>query len=72
MVARRYWCAMTLICASRINGFTSFKQLFKKFSDNPGFKKWLSDVVLGATDGEVGNSGVYTGIVTGTGTPARG
>ena len=24
-------------------------ELFKQFSDNPGFKKWLSDIMFGAT-----------------------
>ena len=24
-------------------------ELFKQFSDNPGFKKWLSDTIFGAT-----------------------
>jgi len=24
-------------------------ELFKQFCDNPGFKKWLSDTVFGAT-----------------------
>lgn len=24
-------------------------ELFKQFCDNPGFKKWLSDTIFGAT-----------------------
>jgi type I restriction enzyme R subunit len=24
-------------------------ELFKQFSENPGFKKWLSDTIFGAT-----------------------
>ncbi len=29
-------------------------ELFKQFSDNPGFKKWLSDTIFGVTYEEAG------------------
>jgi type I restriction enzyme R subunit len=28
---------------------TDHTQLFKQFSDNPSFKKWMSDTIFGAT-----------------------
>ena len=31
---------------------TDHTELFKQFSDNPGFKKWLSDTIFTATYGE--------------------
>ncbi len=27
-------------------------ELFKQFSDNPGFKKWLADTIFNVTDDE--------------------
>jgi type I restriction enzyme R subunit len=33
-------------------------ELFKLFSDNPSFKKWLGDTIFGVTYQSTGNGGV--------------
>lgn len=33
--------------------------LFKQFSDNPSFKKWLADTIFGVTYGGAGVQGCY-------------
>jgi type I restriction enzyme R subunit len=37
-------------------------ELFKQFSDNPSFKKWLGDTIFGVTYQSAGQGGVQSSV----------